>query len=109
VTAKGSRKIKAFLLHAAKDLRATDLPEPVTGLGEVVIAIRRAGICGSDMHDYSHGQIGSFVPKRPMVPGQEFAGEVVCRARRQRASASASASTASFTDSATSPSGASTS
>jgi L-idonate 5-dehydrogenase len=69
--------MKAFLLHGAKDLRATDLPEPVAGPGEVVIAMRRAGICGSDMHYFSHGQIGSFIPKRPFVLGHEFAGEIV--------------------------------
>ena len=69
--------MKAFLLHGAQDLRATDLPEPVAGPGEVVIAMRRAGICGSDMHYFSHGQIGSFVPKRPFVLGHEFAGEIV--------------------------------
>jgi L-idonate 5-dehydrogenase len=69
--------MRAFLLHGAKDLRATDLPKPVAGPGEVVIAMRRAGICGSDMHYFSHGQIGSFVPKRPFVLGHEFAGEIV--------------------------------
>ena len=69
--------MKAFLLHGAKDLRATDLPEPVAAPGEVVIAMRRAGICGSDMHYYSFGQIGSFVPKRPLVLGHGFAGEIV--------------------------------
>ena len=69
--------MKAFLLYGAKDLRATDLPEPVAGPGEVVIAMRRAGICGSDMHYFSHGQVGSFVPKRPFVLGHEFAGEII--------------------------------
>lgn len=69
--------MKAFLLHGAKDLRATNLPEPVAGPGELVIAMRRAGICGSDMHYFSHGQIGSFIPNRPFVLGHEFAGEIV--------------------------------
>ena len=67
----------AFLLHGAKDLRQDDLPKPVAGQGEVVVAVRRAGICGSDMHYYNQGQIGSFVPKRPFVLGHEFAGEIV--------------------------------
>ena len=35
----------ALLLHGAKDHRATDLPEPVAGPGEVVIAMRRAWLC----------------------------------------------------------------
>ncbi len=58
--------MKACLLLGAKDLRATDLPEPVAGPGEVVIAMRRAGICGSDMHYSTHGQIGSFIQNRSM-------------------------------------------
>ena len=69
--------MQAFLLYGAKDLRAADLPEPVAGPGEVVIAMRRAGICGSDMHYFNHGQIGNFIPKRPFVLGHEFAGEIV--------------------------------
>jgi L-idonate 5-dehydrogenase len=69
--------MKAFLLHGARDLRAANLPKPVPGPGEVLVAMRRAGICGSDIHYYSHGQVGSFVPKRPFVLGHEFAGEIV--------------------------------
>jgi threonine dehydrogenase-like Zn-dependent dehydrogenase len=69
--------MKAFLLHGAKDLRSVDLPKPVPGPGEVLLAMRRAGICGSDIHSFSHGQIGSFLPKRPFVLGHEFAGEIV--------------------------------
>jgi L-idonate 5-dehydrogenase len=69
--------MRAFQLHGARDLREADLPVPVPGAGEVVLAMRRAGICGSDMHYYSSGRIGSFVPKRPFVLGHEFAGEIV--------------------------------
>lgn len=68
--------MKAFLLHGAKDLRPADLPVPTPGQGEVIVAMRRAGICGSDMHYYLAGQIGSFIPKRPFVLGHEFAGEI---------------------------------
>lgn len=69
--------MKAFLLHGAKDLRAADLPRPVAGPGDVVLAMRRAGICGSDIHYFSHGYVGSFMPRRPFVLGHEFAGEIV--------------------------------
>jgi L-idonate 5-dehydrogenase len=69
--------MKAFLLYGAHDLRATDLPKPAAGPGEVILAMRRAGICGSDIHYYSHGRVGNFVPKHPFVPGHEFAGEIV--------------------------------
>jgi L-idonate 5-dehydrogenase len=69
--------MKAFLLHGAQDLRPAALPMPEAGPGEVTLAMRRAGICGSDIHYYSHGRIGSFVPQRPFVLGHEFAGEIV--------------------------------
>ena len=77
MSANGTCNINAFLLYGAKDLRATDLPEPVAGPGDVEIAMRRTGICGSDMHYFSHGQVGSFVPKTSFVLGHEFAGESI--------------------------------
>lgn len=70
-------KMKAFLLHGEKDLRAQEIDLPLLSPGHVMVRVRRAGICGSDIHYYSHGKIGSFIPKRPFVLGHEFAGEVV--------------------------------
>lgn len=67
----------AFQLHGPGDLRAVELPRPVPSDGEVVVAMRRAGICGSDMHYFTHGRVGRFVPRRPFVLGHEIAGEVV--------------------------------
>lgn len=69
--------MKAFLLHGARDMRPQDLDRPVVSAGQVVLRVKRAGICGSDIHYYSHGRIGSFIPKRPFVLGHEFSGEVV--------------------------------
>jgi L-idonate 5-dehydrogenase len=69
--------MKAFLLHGEKDLRAQDVDLPVVSPGHVMLRVKRAGICGSDIHYYSHGKIGSFIPNRPFVLGHEFAGEVV--------------------------------
>lgn len=57
-------------------LRNIDLrQEP--GPGEVKIAIHIVGVCGSDVHYYTHGRIGPFVVKEPMVLGHEAAGVVV--------------------------------
>ncbi|MGQ0564327.1 MAG: L-idonate 5-dehydrogenase [Gemmobacter sp.] len=69
--------MRAFLLHGPQDLRLTNLPVPEPKPGEALVAVRRAGICGSDMHYYRQFQIGSFIPKRPFVLGHEFAGEIV--------------------------------
>src|SRR3954465_1241385 len=43
----------------------------------VRVALRTVGVCGSDVHYYTHGAIGPFVVKEPMILGHEAAGEVV--------------------------------
>lgn len=43
----------------------------------VRIRIKTVGICGSDVHYYTHGGIGPYVVKQPMILGHEAAGEVV--------------------------------
>ncbi len=68
--------MQAVLLHGIRDLRPATLPRPRPGPGEALVRVRRAGICGSDIHYFQHGRIGRFVPKRPLVLGHEFAGEV---------------------------------
>jgi L-idonate 5-dehydrogenase len=67
----------AFVLHGAKDIRKEEVPRPAAGPGEVLIAVRAAGICGSDLHYYAHGKCGNFIPTRPFILGHEFAGEIV--------------------------------
>lgn len=44
---------------------------------DVRIAIHTVGVCGSDVHYYTHGEIGPFVVKEPMVLGHEASGVVV--------------------------------
>lgn len=50
-----------------------DLPSPY----HVLLAINYTGICGSDIHYWVHGKIGSFVLTAPMVLGHESSGTVV--------------------------------
>jgi D-xylulose reductase len=57
-------------------LRDIDLPLEV-GPRDVKIAIHTVGVCGSDVHYYTHGKIGPFVVNAPMVLGHEAAGTVV--------------------------------
>ena len=57
-------------------LRDIDLPRDV-GPGAVRIKIHTVGVCGSDVHYYTHGKIGPFVVQAPMVLGHEAAGTVV--------------------------------
>ncbi len=44
---------------------------------DVRIAVHTVGICGSDVHYYTHGKIGPFVVEQPMVLGHEASGTVV--------------------------------
>ncbi|MBM3604662.1 MAG: NAD(P)-dependent alcohol dehydrogenase [Alphaproteobacteria bacterium] len=46
------------------------------GPSDVRIAIRTVGVCGSDVHYYTHGKIGPFVVNEPMVLGHEASGVV---------------------------------
>ena len=57
-------------------LREIDLPL-VVGPGDVRIAIHTVGVCGSDVHYYTHGAIGPYVLREPMVLGHEAAGTIV--------------------------------
>ena len=57
-------------------LRDIDLPLEL-GPDDVKIKIHTVGVCGSDVHYYTHGAIGPFVLREPMVLGHEAAGTVV--------------------------------
>ena len=52
------------------DLR--DVPEPVAGAGQVRIAIKAAGICGTDIHIYD----GEYASRPPVILGHECAGQI---------------------------------
>jgi 2-desacetyl-2-hydroxyethyl bacteriochlorophyllide A dehydrogenase len=73
--------MQAFVLHGPEELQLQERHAGDLGAGDVRIAIRRAGICGSDIHYYRHFQIGQFVPRGPLVLGHEFSGVVVERGR----------------------------
>ena len=57
-------------------LRDIDLPGDC-GRRDVRIRLHTVGVCGSDVHYYTHGKIGPFVVRAPMVLGHEAAGSVV--------------------------------
>ena len=57
-------------------LRDIALDEPL-GERDVRIKMHTVGICGSDVHYYTHGRIGPFVVEEPMVLGHEAAGTIV--------------------------------
>lgn len=68
---------RALVLEEAGKLALRDIALPETlGAGDVRIAIDTVGVCGSDVHYYTHGKIGPFVVRDPMVLGHEAAGVV---------------------------------
>ncbi len=69
--------MRAVVIHAARDLRIDELPLVNPGKGQVRVRIEAGGICGSDLHYYHHGGIGTAIRlKEPMVLGHEVAGIV---------------------------------
>ena len=70
--------MRALVLERQRELslREIDLPQTL-GPGDVRIKIDTVGVCGSDVHYYTHGRIGPFVVNAPMVLGHEAAGTVV--------------------------------
>lgn len=66
--------MKACVLYGARDLRIEDRPIPEPGKGMVRLKIGGIGICGSDMHFYQQGRIGSAVVSEPLVLGHECCG-----------------------------------
>ncbi|MHA3025712.1 NAD(P)-dependent alcohol dehydrogenase [Chromohalobacter israelensis] len=70
-------KAKALVLEKQRELslRDIDLPDQL-GPNDVRIRIHTVGICGSDVHYYTHGRIGPFVVREPMVLGHEASGVI---------------------------------
>ena len=63
-------------VYGANDLRVLDVGTPEPGPGELLIRLGAAGICGSDMHYFFHGRVGSFQIREPLTPGHEASGVV---------------------------------
>lgn len=55
--------------HSAGSITA---PEPTPGPDDVLIAVRAAGICGTDLHIFK----GEYEARYPLIPGHEFSGVV---------------------------------
>jgi L-iditol 2-dehydrogenase len=70
-------KNQAAVLYAPHDVRLEERPMPEIGPGDVLIEIKAVGICGSDVHYYEHGRIGSYVVRQPLILGHEAAGVII--------------------------------
>jgi len=54
-----------------------DIPTPEIGISDVLIRVRRAGICGTDVHIYNWDEWAQRTIPVPMAIGHEFVGEIV--------------------------------
>lgn len=68
--------MRAVVIHKAHDLRIDDVTVGEPGPGEVRVRMVRGGICGSDLHYYHEGRIGTIVVKAPLVLGHEVSGTI---------------------------------
>jgi threonine 3-dehydrogenase len=62
--------------QAAEGLWLEDVPEPEIGVNDVLIRVRKTGICGTDLHIYGWDAWAQKTIPVPMVVGHEFVGEV---------------------------------
>jgi threonine dehydrogenase-like Zn-dependent dehydrogenase len=63
--------MRAAVQHAPEELRLEARPMPEPGPGEVLVRVRAAGICGSDLHFWKYAVYGAGA-----ILGHEIAGEV---------------------------------
>ncbi len=68
--------MRAMVLERPTVMTMARRPRPEPGPDDVLVRVHRVGICGSDVHYYTHGRIGSFVVERPLVLGHETAGVI---------------------------------
>ncbi|MFC7395487.1 NAD(P)-dependent alcohol dehydrogenase [Scopulibacillus cellulosilyticus] len=68
--------MKAAVMHSPRKINIETLPVPEINPDEVLIKVIAVGICGSDLHYYTHGKIGKYVVEKPFILGHECAGDI---------------------------------
>jgi L-iditol 2-dehydrogenase len=70
--------MKAMMLTGIREMEMREIPDPmIVKDTDVLIKMKTIGVCGSDVHYYTTGKIGSQVVKYPFPVGHEGAGQVV--------------------------------
>ena len=67
---------RALFIHGTRDARVAPFNLREGREDEVLIDVASVGVCGSDLHYYKDGGIGSAVVQSPFVPGHEFGGRL---------------------------------
>jgi L-iditol 2-dehydrogenase len=68
--------MKVAMLYGVKDLRIEDVDVPKINAGEVLVRVKAATTCGTDLKIFQRGYVEKII-KLPTVFGHEWAGEVV--------------------------------
>jgi L-iditol 2-dehydrogenase len=68
---------RAAIMHGPHNISVEEIPVPLPGPDELLVHMRAVGVCGSDVHYYEHGRIGSSVVREPLILGHESSGIVV--------------------------------
>jgi L-iditol 2-dehydrogenase len=69
--------MRAMVLTGIREMEMHEVPDPtIEAPTDVLIRISRVGVCGSDVHYYTTGRIGSQVVDYPFAVGHECAGVV---------------------------------
>ena len=71
--------MKAIRIHGSKHVRYEDAPMPQVGPDDVLIKVKAAGLCGTDLelYDGTMFYLTSGMAQLPLIPGHEWSGEVV--------------------------------
>lgn len=69
--------MKAAVLTGIRQMEIREVPEPrVEKPTDVLLKIERVGVCGSDVHYYETGRIGSQIVQYPFIVGHECSATV---------------------------------
>ncbi len=77
--------MRAAVMYGIEDIRVEDVDVPAPGPGELLLEVRAAGVCGSDVGEFFYGpkMFPIHEPNPisghagPMIPGHEFGGRVI--------------------------------
>jgi len=67
--------VRAAVIKSPGEVAVETVDDPTPASGEVVVEVAACGLCGTDLHILE----GEFAPSLPVIPGHEFAGQVVAR------------------------------
>jgi len=67
---------RALFIHGAGDIRIRDYSPRAPESHETMVDVAAVGICGSDLHYYKDGGIGSAKISEPFIPGHEFSARM---------------------------------